>query len=149
MYCDALEEATEATLVPNLKLIVALIERIVTLGWPDADDDQGDYFRQLGFHQGVGQEGFSQGYGYSPGPESAEYLGGELRSAGLAVSNASWASYKGGLFFMASLPTTYETAMTRVRSSDIALSTRSSLRGMDSQRTRLSIHSRRGPHFGR
>lgn len=77
---------------------MALIEQIVTFGWPDREDDQSDYFRQLGFKQGEGQEGFRKGYGYSPGPEPGAELGGELSSGTLAVTDASWSSYKGELF---------------------------------------------------
>ncbi|MGM7679834.1 hypothetical protein [Microbacterium sp. A94] len=81
-----MDEMTDATLVPSPESVIALIELVTTLGWPDRDADQGSYFRQLGFHQGEGQEGFHRGYG------------GELVSTGLPVLHASWASHKGELF---------------------------------------------------
>ncbi|WP_104092471.1 hypothetical protein [Arthrobacter sp. GMC3] len=93
-----MDEAVNMNLVPSPGKLVALIDEIVTSGWPDRDDDQADYLLRLGFHQGEGQEGFHKGYGYSPGPDSEADLGGELLSAGLAVTDASWSSYKGELF---------------------------------------------------
>lgn len=93
-------EATEMTLVPRPESVLALIELVVTSGWPDRDADQAAYLRHLGFHQGEGQTGFQKGYGYVAGPDSSEVLGGELLSVDLAVSHASWASHKGELYFL-------------------------------------------------
>lgn len=93
-----MDEAVNMNLVPSPEKLVALIDEIVTSGWPDRDDDQSDYFLRLGFHQGEGAEGFGKGYGFLPAPESAVYLGGELQNAGLAVSNATWSSFNGELF---------------------------------------------------
>lgn len=93
-----MEDVTDMALVPNPESVLALIERLVTLGWPDREDDQTDYFRQLGFQQGEGQEGFQKGYGYSPGADPRADLGGELSTDDLAVTDASWSSYKGELF---------------------------------------------------
>ena len=93
-----MEDATDKRLVPNLESVVALIEQIVTLGWPDVDDDQAEYFGELGFQQRAGQQGFQKGYGYSPGPNAAADLGGELFSVELAVTDGSWSSYEGELF---------------------------------------------------
>jgi hypothetical protein len=98
MYRAAMDEIADATLVPSPESVIALIELVTALGWPDKDADQGSYFRQLGFYQGEGREGFQQGYGYSAGPDSLERLGGELVSTGLPVLHASWASYRGELY---------------------------------------------------
>ena len=83
-------------LVPSPESVVQLIDQIVTLGWPDKEDDQAGYFRQLGFQQGDAQIGF----GRPPGAEAAADLGGELLGSDLAVSNASWSSHNGELSFM-------------------------------------------------
>lgn len=91
---------TDAALVPSPESVVALIEPVTTSGWPDTDADQGSYFHQLGFHQGEGQERFHQGYGYLAGPDSLARLVGELVSTGLPVLHASWASYKGELYYI-------------------------------------------------
>lgn len=93
-----MDEAVIMNLVPSPEKLVALIDEIVTSGWPDKDDDQSDYLLRLGFHQGEGAEGFGKGYGFLPAPKSVVYLGGELQNAGLAVSNAPWSSFNGELF---------------------------------------------------
>lgn len=93
-----MDEAVNVKLVPGPEKLVALIDEIVTAGWPERDDDQSDYLLRLGFRQGVGTEGFGKGAGFLPVPEFAVYLGGELQNAGLTVSNATWASFNGELF---------------------------------------------------
>ncbi|MHA7175954.1 hypothetical protein ACX80D_04810 [Arthrobacter sp. Sr24] len=97
-YRGHMDEAVNMNLVPSPEKLVALIDEIVTSGWPDRNDDQADYLLRLGFHQDEGAEGFCEGYGFLPAPESAVYLGGELHNADLAVSNATWSSFNGELF---------------------------------------------------
>lgn len=85
-------------LVPSPEKVVALIDEIVTSGWPDRDGDQADYLLRLGFCQGEGEEGLGWGEGFLSAADSAVYLGGKLQDAGLAVSNATWSSFSGELF---------------------------------------------------
>lgn len=91
-------ETAESALVPNPESVVALVERIAASGWPDRDADQMGYLHQLGFEKTEGQKGAVLGHSYPTGPCSAGRLAGELVSADLAASNASWASYNGELF---------------------------------------------------
>ena len=89
-----MDDSANMVLMPSPESVVQLIDQVVTLGWPDKDDDQAGYFRQLGFQQGDGQPGF----GRPPGTESATDLGGELLGSDMAVSNGSWSSHEGELF---------------------------------------------------
>lgn len=89
-----MNDSTNMVVVPSPESVVQLIDQIVTLGWPDKEDDQAGYFRQLGFQQGGGQLGF----GRPPGAEPTADLGGELLGSDKAVSNGSWSSHDGELF---------------------------------------------------
>jgi hypothetical protein len=93
-----MSETAESALVPEPGSVVELIERIAASQWPDGDADQNSYFHQLGFDKTDGQNGVDLGHSYPTDPNRPGILVGELARTNLAITNASWTSYRGELF---------------------------------------------------